>query len=57
MIFLDDADVYLVAGSRREMIDALLERLPEEPELWQVQAIAAACLGRREVMDVVVQEA
>lgn len=36
MAFLNDTDVPLVAGSRREMIDVLLERLGGEPELWQM---------------------
>ena len=56
MIFLDDTDVYLVAGFRREMVDALLDHLPEEPELWQVQMVGAACLGWREVLAAAVQE-
>lgn len=56
MIFLDDADTYLVTRSRRGMIDALLDRLGGEPELWQLQMIAAACLGHRESLAVVVQE-
>lgn len=56
MIFLDDADTYLAARSRRELLDALLAHLPEEPELWQLQMIAAACLGHREPLAVVVQE-
>lgn len=56
MIFLDDTETYLVAGSRREMIDALLDRLGEEPELWQVRMVGAACLGHRESLAVVVEE-
>ena len=56
MIFLDDADTYLVARSRRELLDALLDRLGGEPELWQLQMIGAACLGHREPLAVVVQE-
>lgn len=56
MIFVDDDRTWLVADTRRAMIAALLERLPAEPELWQVQAIAAACLGRHEPLDVSVVE-
>lgn len=56
-IFLDDSqDTYLVAASRRDMLDALLAHLPEEPDLWQLQMIAAACLGHREPLAAVVQE-
>lgn len=57
MIFVDDSlGTYLVAASRRDMLDALLDHLPEEPELWQLQMIAAACLGHRESLAVVVEE-
>ena len=56
MIFLDDADTYLVARSRRDMLDALLDHLPEEPEVWQLKMIGAACLGHREPLAVVVEE-
>ena len=56
MIFLDDSDTYLAARSRRELLDALLDRLDGEPELWQLQMIGAACLGHREPLSVVVEE-
>ena len=42
--------------TRRGMLDALLDHLGGEPELWQVQMVGAACLGRRGVMDVGVVE-
>ncbi len=56
MIFLDDDHTWLVADNRRGMLDALLDHLGGEPELWQLQMIAAACLGHREPLAVVVEE-
>ena len=57
MIFLDDSSGnWLTAPTRRDMLDALLAHLPEEPELWQLQMIGAACLGHREPLAVVVEE-
>lgn len=56
MILLDDACTFLVARSRRELLDALLDRLDGELELWQLQMIGAACLGHREPLAVVVEE-
>lgn len=59
MIFLDDDRTWLVAENRRAMIQALLEHLPDEPDepaLWQVQYIAAACLNRRETMEISITE-
>lgn len=56
MIFLDDDRTWLVADTRRAMIDALLECLPVEPGLWQVQMIAAARLGHREPLEISVHE-
>lgn len=56
MILLDDACAFLVARSRREMVDALLEHLGGEPEVWQLQMIGAARLGHREPLAVVVEE-
>lgn len=52
MIFLDDDRTWLVAENRRDMIQALLECLPDEPALWQVQYIAAACLNRQEILEI-----
>lgn len=56
MIFLDDSSGnWLTAPTRRDMLDALLDRLGGEPELWQLQMIGAACLGHREPLAVVVE--
>lgn len=44
-IFLDTDDHYLVASSRRGMVDALLTHLPDEPDDEQLVWLAAACLG------------
>ncbi len=41
------------------MIQALLECLPDEPDepaLWQVQYIAAACLNRQEILEISIVE-
>ena len=57
MIFLDDSQGHwLTARTRRELLDALLNHLAGEPDLWQLQMIGAACLGHREPLAVVVQE-
>lgn len=57
MIFLDDSrGHWIVATSRRELIEALLEHLPEEPSLDQLAKIAAGCLDCLET-DIVVREA
>ena len=57
MIFLDDSSGnWLTAPTRRDMLDALLEHLGGELELWQLQMIGAACLGHREPLAVVVEE-
>lgn len=56
MIFLDDDHTWLVADNRRGMLDALLQCLENEPELWQLQMIAAACLGRREILEISILE-
>lgn len=56
MIFLDDSmGTWLVAPTRRAMIDALLEHLPDEPSLNQLAKIAAGCLDCLET-DIVVRE-
>lgn len=56
MIFLDDSlGHWLVATSRRELLDALLEHLPAEPDDRALALIAAGCLGCMEE-DIVIRE-
>lgn len=56
MIFLDDSlGTWLVADSRRELLDALLEHLPAEPDDRALALIAAGCLGCMEE-DIVIRE-
>lgn len=56
MIFLDDSlGNWLVAASRRELLDALLEHLPAEPDDRALALIAAGCLGCVEE-DIVIRE-
>lgn len=57
MIFLDDSQGHwLTARTRHELLDALLEHLDDEPDLWQLRMIGAACLGHREPLAIVVTE-
>jgi len=56
VIFLDDSrNHWIVATTRRELLDALLEHLPDEPSLNQLAKIAAGCLDCLET-DIVVRE-
>ena len=56
MIFLDDSlGHWLVATSRRELLDALLDRLDDEPDDRALALIAAGCLGCMEE-DIVIRE-
>ena len=56
MIFLDDSlGNWFVAGSRRELLGALLDRLPDQPDDQALALIAAGCLGRLEE-DIVIRE-
>lgn len=56
MIFLDDSrGHWLVATDRRQLLDALLDHLPEEPSLGQLTMIAAGCLDCLET-DIVIDE-
>lgn len=46
MIFLDDSrGNWLAARDRRELLDALLDRLPGQPDNEALTYIAAGCLG------------
>ncbi|MCS5479854.1 hypothetical protein NYP18_09295 [Corynebacterium sp. YIM 101645] len=46
MIFLDDSrGNWIVAKDRRELLDALLARLPHQPDNEALTYIAAGCLG------------
>lgn len=56
MIFLDDSlGHWLAADSRRELLDALLEHLPAEPDDRALALIAAGCLACTEE-DIVIEE-
>lgn len=57
MILLDDSmGAWMVAESRAELLGALLDLLADEPEIWQLTKIAAACLGHQEDLAIVVTE-
>lgn len=46
MIFLDDSrGNWLVADDRRQLLEALLDRLPDQPDNEALTYIAAGCLG------------
>lgn len=46
MIFLDDSlGNWIVAKDRRELLDVLLARLPQQPDNQALTYIAAACLA------------
>lgn len=46
MIFLDDSlGNWLMATNRRELLNALIDRLPDQPDNEALTYIAAGCLG------------
>lgn len=57
MILLDDSlGNWILAKDRRELLDILLARLPEQPDNEELTYIAAACLDCLETDIIMVEE-